>query len=236
MEKNWILVMDSGSGGEYTLKKLQEVLPSENYLFFMDKTHCPYGRKSATELKKICHNAISLLTKKFNIKLVVLACNTLSSTAGDYIKQEFAEIPILCVTPQITPEILKKPTLILATKATVKHNKTIREIRHSKNVFVFGFADLAKKIDSCNKNYDSLQPYLNKKLKRFQHKFLDNVVLGCTHFNYIKPQIQVALKAKVDFFENSENIALEAKKLLLATSAINKKKSAGEVLTFYSVT
>lgn len=235
MEKEWILVYDSGNGGKWTLDCLKKELPNENFLFFMDKTHCPYGNKSVSKLKKIVTTNIQKLRKIYNIKLVVIACNTISSMMSSYLKQTFYDLPFVFVFPYITKEILKKPTLILATKNTIKYNTEIARVSKLKNVFVAGFPTLAKKIDDADGNYDMLQPYLDKKLFKFRRKKLDNVVLGCTHFNYIKTQLQSALKAKVDFFENSQNVARHTKTMLLVFNLAIKKNTLGEMLFVYKV-
>ena len=64
--KKWILVIDSGIGGLWTLNKIREVLPNENYLFFMDKTNAPYGNKSEKKLKQISFDIISKMILESN--------------------------------------------------------------------------------------------------------------------------------------------------------------------------
>lgn len=235
MEKQWILVLDSGNGGRYTLSKLKQVMPNENYIFYMDKLHCPYGAKTKLHLKHIAFDIVKKITKKFNIKLIVIACNTMASVAYDFLCERFVQIPIVAVTPCINSKVISKPTLILSTKVTAKYNENIKAVKHLKHIYIKSFTNLAKKIDNANENYGLLQNYLNKKLKRYRNKFLDNVVLGCTHFAYIKPQIKNALKANVEFFENSEAVAHKAKKLLKSVGKCSRSKKPGTVLELYSI-
>ena len=236
MSKKWILILDSGLGALNVLKELQNVMPNENYLVFMDKIHCPYGNKPKAKLIKISENIIDKLTKKFKIKLVVVACNTLSSVAGEHLQKKFLNLPFVFVVPNTSKEIFEHKTLILATKNTVKYNLAIKSAKTNKNVYICGFGKLAKMIEDCNQNFDLLKGYLNKKLRRYKSKKIENVVLGCTHFNYIKPQIESALQSRLNFFENSENVALQAKIMLKANSDICRSKHSGEVLKFYKVT
>lgn len=230
MAKQWILVVDSGTGGLHTISELKQIMPNENYLFYMDKSNCPYGNKNTKKLKKILEDIIIKAYQKFDIKLVVVACNTLGSVADLHIKQTFPHIPFVFVEPYLNSQILSKPTLVLATKNTIKHNRKLRLLKGKKNLYLHGFGNLAKKIDICNNNFDILQGHLNRQLKKFRRKNIENVVLGCTHFNHIKTQIEKALGTKVEFFEGSPNVAQNAKLTLCAIGKQNKSQTLGEIL------
>ena len=228
--------MDSGSGGLWTLEKIREYVPNENYLFFMDKLHAPYGSKSEKKLFKLSKNNIEKIKKIFDIKMVVLACNTLSVTCFDKLQKHFFDTPFVKIEPDVNlSHFCDKPTLVLATKRTIKSSEKIGRIKKEKNIFVCGFKSLAKKIDNTNGKFNILQPYLNKKLAKYKSKGIKNVVLGCTHFNYIKPQINKSLGTKAKFFENSNSVAIRVKKLLFASGRQNRKKMQGQVLKIYKI-
>ena len=162
MEKKWILVIDSGIGGRWTLEKIKKILPNENYLFFMDKTHAPYGNKSKSQLLKIAEKNVTSLLKLYDIKLVVLACNTLSSVCYEHLKRTFVEIPFIKIEPYFEPEIFQNlPTLLLATKSTIKYNKRIKEYKKYANIYLKGFGNLAKKIDASNDNFQEIGDFLS---------------------------------------------------------------------------
>ena len=235
MGKKWILVFDSGTGGKYTMEQIRQYLPHENYLLFMDKTNCPYGNKTKLNLKKIITKTLKKLTAKFDIKLIVIACNTISSMFAEFLQKKFYDMPFVFVLPDVNKNILQNSTLILCTKNTAKYNKNLKKYKKQKNVWVHGFDNLAKKIDDCNGDFGILQPYLNKKLKRYANKKPVNVVLGCTHFNYIKEQIKTALKTDVNFLENSQDVSFKVKDKLVATSNLSRKKAVGELLILYHI-
>ena len=69
MRKKWILVIDSGNGGAWTLSKIRNLLPNENYLFFMDTTHSPYGNKSKKQLISITEKSFNKLFQIFDINI-----------------------------------------------------------------------------------------------------------------------------------------------------------------------
>lgn len=191
LKNDFILVLDSGNGGKYTLKKIRKLLPNENYIFVEDDKNCPYGKKNKQKLKKIAKKLIKNLIFLYQIKVIVLACNTLSSVCLESLSKQFPSIKIVPTLPVI--KNYKKPTLIMCTKATKKYNLGLKKCKHNLQIFIEGFSDLAKKIDENIENLDGLQPYLDKKLKKYVKLNICNVVLGCTHFNLIKKQISKCL-------------------------------------------
>lgn len=235
MEKSWILVFDSGTGGKYTMEQIRKILPNENYLLFMDKTNCPYGNKPKNKLKNIITSTIKKIKQKYDLKLIVIACNTLSSMFACYLQKIFKDTPFVFVLPSTEKQILLKPTLFLVTKNTARYNKDLKIYKKQKNIWVLGFDNLAKMIDDCAGNYDVLQAYLNKKLKKFKNKKPVNIILGCTHFNYITKQIKKSLGYEIDFYENSQNVAKKVKQMLIATGKLSRKKSLGDLLTIYHI-
>lgn len=235
MEKEYILVMDSGVGGLWTLEKLKECLPNENFLYFMDKLHAPYGNKSKKKLWQIVNANLRKLIRIFKIKLVVLACNTISSLLFDDLKETYFYLPIIKIDPYVEPSFFdSKSTLVLATKNTIKHNKNLQKYKTNKDVFLKGYGTLAKKIDNACGNYQKLQTYLNKSLKIYQSRKIYNVVLGCTHYNFIKQQIS-NIFGDVKFFENSDKVAIDAKNMLRATNKQCKNRHGGNVLVLYKI-
>lgn len=236
MNKNWILVVDSGMGGQWTLKKIQSILPNENYVFLMDKTNAPYGNKSKKKLIEIADNNIKKLLRIFDIKLVVLACNTLSSTCYDYLQQKYFNLPFVKIEPYFEPSLFNNnPTLLLATKSTIKNNKKIGQYKNHQNIFFKGFGKLAKKIDECCGNYDLLQNYLYCKLKRYRKRNIKNVILGCTHYNFIKNQIASVFDNDIRFFENSDKVAKKVYNILKFSGKKNRSSKMGELLILQKI-
>ena len=241
MKREWILVMDSGKGGLWTLKEIQKLLPHKNYLYFMDSLHCPYGNKSVKFLKRHSLDIIKKLTSLYNIKLVVLACNTLSTVCYDFLCQNIS-VPIVKIEPYFPPKVFhKQNTLVIATTNTIKHNVKIKQYNDYQNIFVFGFDDLAKKIDMANGNYDLLQDYLKNKLSCFLNVGIKNIVLGCTHFNYIKQQL-TNIFGDVKFYENSKNVAKNVKNLVKISKKSQifekipqKKQKKGKILLLQKI-
>ena len=226
--------MDSGIGGTWTLEKIKQLLPNENYIFFMDKFNAPYGNKTRRKLKQLAFHHIKKITSIFDVKLVVLACNTLSSVAYEFLKQKFVNLPIIKIEPYILPRNFENEnTLILATKNTIKFNKNLNRYNSCSNIYLKGFGNLAKKIDNASGNYNQIQKYLTKQLAFYKRRNIKNVVLGCTHFNFIKQQIKTALGDDIKFFENSDVVAKNVKNVLSKLSLLQKTNKQGQTLFLY---
>lgn len=226
MKEDYVLVVDSGEGGAYTLSKIRAVLPNENFILFKDKKHSPYGNKSPKKLEKIAFQNIEMLIKKYKIKLIVLACNTLSAVVFEKLTAKFKNYIMMPIIPDIENAIItKKPTLVLSTFVTNKHSRVCNLYRQKniKNLYFLGFKTLAKKIDKNISNLKNILPILKKKLKKFESKNIENIVLGCTHFNWIKEELKAVFKRDIVFFENSEVLAQNINSVLVSFGIKNEK-------------
>lgn len=226
---DFILVIDSGNGGIFTLKHLINFMPNENYIYFKDEKHCPYGNKTKKQLLNIATNNLDVLIKKYPVKVVVFACNTLSTSVLLNVKHMYKNLMFFGVVPQVEQAVKNnKSTLVLSTKATLKIGEINSQYKNNKSVNFVSFKNLAKKIDKNINNLDNLQYFLNKKLKKYKN--YNNVVLGCTHYNLIKKQLQNALNSNVDFYENSLNVANQIKKTMLKFNINSISKSVGRIV------
>ena len=204
------MVIDSGNGGEYTLHFLRKECWNENFIFLKDIDNAPYGNKTKDLLLKITINNINKIKSQYDIKMIVFACNTLSTTILNEIKSYYKDLTVLGVKPLIKVKNNEK-TLVLSTNSTLKLGHIDSKYEKNKNVIFIGFDDLAKRIDENLSNLDSLLPYLLDKLKNIGN--VDNISLGCTHFNLIKSQLK-QIFGNVKFYENSPFVARKMKYFL----------------------
>lgn len=198
-------VLDSGIGGASILKKVFRSLPNEKFIYFADNKNMPYGNKSKIAVFKIIRNNVQFLIKKYNIKMLIIACNTASSVSLLKLRKIF-KIPIIGIEPAIKPAIEcgYKKILILATNRTLKSNRTIKSSIKSvkiknkslnKNNKIIikkkAIKNLAFQIDKNCNNLNNIQDLLDKNFKKYKN--FDALIIGCTHFNFIKKQIQKSL-------------------------------------------
>ncbi|MBQ7642678.1 MAG: aspartate/glutamate racemase family protein [Clostridia bacterium] len=176
MDDRCIAIYDSGAGGLFLLGKLVKALPRENYLYFSDRKNLPYGDKTKEELKEIADKNLKTIMT-YCPKLIVFACNTLSSTLiGEY--SHFC-VPIAGVLPKTRKN---EKTLLICTAATAR-SEYIKKLKTANpETDVFPADGLAEEVE----NYLSggRVPDLDSRFEEVKKDY-DAVSLGCTHYNFI---------------------------------------------------
>ncbi len=211
MDRRYIAVLDSGIGGISVLKQLEKAFPSEQFLYFGDNLNSPYGNRSKQNLLSLTIHNIDIL-KTYPIKILVLACNTLSVNIINQIK-EYSSLPVFGVFPPVEScKLSKKKTILLSTVRTAENYNSDNDFES------IGFFDLASSIE---KNLFSLENvnFLNCKtnskldLKSIKKGQFENVILGCTHFNFIKSQIFNHFQPQ-NFYDGTTNLILQMQKII----------------------
>jgi glutamate racemase len=190
-------VRDSGVGGLTVAKQILKAIPHANLLYFADTAHVPYGDKTAAQIR---HYALSI--SEFLIgqgaQIVVFACNTTSAYALDLARERFTSTPIFGVIEpgaRVAAQVSAGRVGVLATAATVQsgvYTKTLHSYRSELEVEEIGcpaFVPLveAEQAATCEA-FEASKHYLAP-LQRFG---VDSVVLGCTHYPLLLPQLQKA--------------------------------------------
>ncbi len=224
MQNNSIGVFDSGVGGLTVLRSLIKLLPDENFIYFGDVARLPYGTKSEKTIKLYGFQDARFLIEK-GVKLIVIACNTVSSVALDYLKEIF-NIPIIgVIEPAAEIAVLKAKESIgvIGTVATIKSGKfpqLIEKISKEKNkpvkVYQLPTSLLVPFIEDGWKNSDILKDVLNEYFKKDDFiKKIDTLVLGCTHYPVIQDTICQIVGENVFVLNSADAISLKVKEQLI---------------------
>jgi len=212
-------IFDSGVGGLGIFKKIKELLPNEDIIYFADNKNLPFGEKSVEELQKITTDILNFLIEKHNIKMAVVACNTASTTCLEYLRSKFS-IPIIGVVPVVKPacELSKiKKVAILATTATANSDyqkELIKKFANGVQVINIPCPDLVILVDSG----EISSPRVIEKLKEYLLPAIDNNVdvigLACTHFPFLKEQIKKLVPDNVAILDSNDAVAKQAVRIL----------------------
>lgn len=225
--ENFILFYDSGIGGLSTLAKTIHLLPHEHFLYFADNKNVPYGNKSQQEILSIVSSNIKALLKQFSVKLVVIACNTATGIAIDFLRRNF-DVPFIGIEPSICIADKKSKTkeiLVVATKATICSKRYFALTKRVKSkVYSCFFTKLANKIEhGFLDNSLNIQKEVELILQTKQsHPKIDQLVLGCTHYSFVANKLSKTTNLPVS--DGNFGVAKNIKRTL---EEQNNKRTAG---------
>ncbi len=218
MQKRPIGIFDSGIGGLTVLREIERVLPFEDIIYFGDTARVPYGNKSQSTIIKFSRANVHFLLQK-KVKIIVVACNTSSALALEYLRKEFS-IPIIGVIKAGVIKALEitsgKKIGVIGTRSTIESRSYEREIfRLNGKVKVYSqscplFVPLAEEGVIKGKIIrETVKMYLGGlKLKK-----IDTLILGCTHYPLLKKEISHFLK-EVRIVDSAREVACYVKNIL----------------------
>ena len=227
-----VVIIDSGIGGMCLLPYFFKCLPFKKYLYFADVKNLPYGLKSSKELLKITIDNVKTIIKKYKPKIIVFGCNTIGTTIFDSVKEFFPNQIFFTIKPNTNSSFLsKEKTLILATSKTINSIKKCK--LSSNNIILCKMPKLANKVENNLQNLNNIVPYLKQRLSKYKN--IRRIVLGCTHYYFVKKQIQILFKnTKIDdgiesltnqilYFLKDKNLKLKSKHKTKVTLFVSKK-------------
>lgn len=190
MDKRPIGVFDSGVGGLSILKTLTREFPNEDFIYVADLKNCPYGIKTKPQIAGFVSDISNYLVAK-NAKAIVIACNTATANS-DHLKLPVPVIGMIQATANETSQYKKiGRTLVLATQATVDSHL----YQHALKAYDIEAVELActefvTLVESGQNGTQHSSDRVAKHLKPYQKENFDTVILGCTHFGFLKHEIQ----------------------------------------------
>ena len=212
-----IAVFDSGVGGISVLKELMALMPEEHYLYFGDSANAPYGTRTTEEVKVLTLNAAAKLYER-GIKALVVACNTATAAAIEDLRQEYPGIVIVGIEPALkmaTDRFPRGHVGIMATQVTLREEKLDHLVGRFPDATVEripapGLVELVEQGKAESEETESLlrqilSPYLGQ---------LDAIVLGCTHYPFVKDTVQKVLGQQVKVLDGGAGTARQTKRLL----------------------
>lgn len=184
-----IAFFDSGVGGLTVYTKLKELLPLEDYIYFGDTKHMPYGEKTESQLLEYAARIFEFFVKK-NAKAVVMACNTTSSVIYDKVKDKYdlKIYPIIQSSAKIIANLPIKTAGVFATHATVNSNAYKREIqKYNPDIEVVQIAcqEWVKIVEGNRISAPESREKIKEKITQILKFKPDRIILGCTHYPYL---------------------------------------------------
>lgn len=231
MKNQKIGIFDSGIGGLSILKELLRILPHEDYLFYEDSIHNPYGEKSEEELFDITSNIVEYLIGE-DCKLIVIACNTATTSCINKLREKYPNMIFVGTVPaiKVAYDNHSKNTILLATPYTIQSTR-VEELLNEyqdidQKIYIVSGMNLANLID--NNDQEGINKLLKELLLPYQDK-ADSIVLGCTHYPLIQNNIgQILPNCKI--LDGSVGVAKEVLHQLVLNNIKNDSINKGKVL------
>lgn len=224
---NPIGLFDSGVGGTSIWKEIHQLLPNENTIYLADSKHAPYGVKSKKEIIELSFKNTELLLEK-NCKLIVVACNTATTNAIKELRTRY-DVPFIGIEPAIKPAANHSKTNIigiLATKGTLNSDLFHEKVQSYTNIKIIEqIGDgLVQLIENGNIETPEMKTLLERYLNPMIEQNIDYLVLGCSHYPYLIPEIQKILPQKIKIIDSGEAVAKQTKSILEQKNLMKESK------------
>ncbi|HSW48261.1 MAG TPA: glutamate racemase [Candidatus Saccharimonadales bacterium] len=228
MKDHPIGIFDSGVGGLSILASVKSLLPKESFVYLADQANYPYGGRSVGEIEDLSSRVISFLLQK-NVKLVIVACNTVSSNAIDYLRAKF-NIPIIAVVPvvkTISQKSKTKKAAVLSTPATAKSkylSDLIAKFSNGTNIYIISDSKLEHLVEEGIITGPKVEEALKDSLNGLLDKKVDSIALGCTHYPFLTPEIKKLVGSKIAIYDSGGAIARRTEYVLVHEKLSSFKK------------
>lgn len=211
-------IFDSGIGGLTVLHQALITLPKEDYIYYADTDNVPYGIKTREEIIGYVDRAVDFLVGK-GVKAIVIACNTATSTAADYVRSKYT-LPILGMEPAVKPAVAKshgKRVMVIATPVTVREEKLralIEQVDDEHLVDLVALPGLVSFAEAGIFEGNEIEQYLRHELSDYHLANYSALILGCTHFNYFKDSYCKVFPKGISFIDGSVGTVNYLKRIL----------------------
>ncbi|MGI6214340.1 MAG: glutamate racemase [Christensenellales bacterium] len=235
--KHPIAFMDSGLGGISVMAEARKLLPYEDFIMYGDSLNAPYGEKSDEEIISLAMKAAEKLLK-YNIKALVIACNTATSVAGDMLKAKMP-VPVVGIAPPLLEaQKLRKSgqILVMMTSSAAKSSSIENMMAHyGKNAVLIPCPGLMEFAEKGELESEGLNNALKNLLNPYLKVKTDVVILGCTHYPFLQKSIGSFFPEDTLFISGSAKTARDLNQILDKENAFAKDKVLGKTLFMNSL-
>lgn len=210
-------IFDSGIGGTSIWSEIHQLLPNEKTIYLADSKNAPYGQKTKAQIIALCIKNTEFLLK-MDCKLIVVACNTATTNAIQELRAKYKN-PFIGIEPAIKPAATNSKTQtigILATQGTLNSelfNKTAEKFQDTKIIEQVGHG-LVQLIENGEINSPEMTKLLHSYLTPMIDSNIDYLVLGCSHYPYLIPQIKKILPEQIQIIDSGQAVAKQTQKVL----------------------
>ncbi|MEO8067774.1 MAG: glutamate racemase [Flavobacteriales bacterium] len=225
-------IFDSGIGGLTVAQAIQQALPNERLLYFGDNANIPYGEKTNTEILRLSRGITAALLEQ-GCKLIVIACNTASAAALKPLRAEMPEVTFIGMEPAVKPAVEHTRTGVvgvIATVATVQGEvfaSIVERFGQDVQVIKQACPGLVRQIEAGEYATPKTEAMLRGWLEPMMAQGIDALVLGCTHYPFVRPLIERIVGSSVRVIDPAPAIARRVEHVLREASALSTARPTG---------
>ena len=228
MDRNsYIAVFDSGVGGVSVLRELMRLMPGERFYYFGDSVNAPYGLKTTEQVRELTVAAAKYLLEERKAKALVVACNTATAAAIGELRRIWGDRIIIGIEPALKLARDRHPggvIGIMATDVTLREKKLAALMeRYSRDCTVLPLHSpgIVELVEAGKADSPEALALMEQELGQFRGR-LDALVLGCTHYPFMKKAMQAVLGEDVDILDGGEGTARETRRRLAEAGLLNE--------------
>jgi glutamate racemase len=230
-------IFDSGVGGLSVWQEIDRLMPHESIVYYADNANCPYGEKNRDEvILYSCRVAQFLVDRR--CKIIVVACNTATSQAIDFLRETF-DIPFVGIVPAIKPASVNSKTgviAILATAGTLKSGK-FTEAKHefsgNTEIIPVEGGELVDLVENRLQGTEQAEEILHRHIDPLMDRHIDHLVLGCTHFPFLIEDIKKITGNSV-ILDNPAPAIAKRTKFILENEGLTASSGNMKQMEFFS--
>lgn len=230
-----IAVFDSGVGGLTVWREIVCLAPHEDTLYLADQAHVPYGSRSLAEVREFS-KSIARFLLDHGAKIIVVACNTASAAALYALRSSFPQVPFVGMEPAVKPAVERTSSgvvAVIATKATFQGElfaSLLERYAHDVEVLTQVCPGLVEAVEAGGLDTPETEALLRSCLTPLLDAGVDQLVLGCTHYPFLRPTIEGIVGANVSVIDPAPAVARQTRSVLARREEEGCRDSLGQHL------
>ncbi len=231
-------IFDSGMGGISVLAQIIKLMPNEKYIYYGDSQNAPYGVKTTERVEELSKDICDFFIEQ-GVKAIVIACNTATSAAAKSLRKTY-NIPIIGMEPALKPAVemnTEGKIVVMATEMTLKEKKFARLMKNygkDAEIVKVPCPKLVELVEDGILEGPMLEASIRECIGNIDTKDISSIVLGCTHYVFLKDSIEKVVGSNVKIIDGNEGTARHLKNLLDENGLLNSDIKEEVDVTIYN--
>ena len=212
-------VFDSGLGGLTVWREVRRALPTESLVYLGDGKNCPYGSRPRPQVERLADEAVASLVAE-GCKLVVVACNTATAAAIDFLREKYAPMPIVGMEPAVKPACLATRSGVVGVLATERSldgelfRRTAARYGSGIEVLTYPGTGFVELVEGNREDTPEAEAAVRAAVEPMLARGADQIVLGCTHYPFLTPVMERIVDGRAAIVDPSPAVARRVVQLL----------------------